>query len=124
MVYFLQKGHTSSIFLLLFYVFIFRFPSRTPYPIPSSYASMRVLPIPPTHSYLHWGIESSHHQGPLFPLMPDKAILLDMWLEPWVPPCVFFGWWLSPWSSGGSGWFILLSFLWCCKPLQLFQSFL
>jgi hypothetical protein len=21
-----------------------------------------------------------------------------MQLEPWVPPCVFFGWWFSPWE--------------------------
>ena len=21
-----------------------------------------------------------------------------MWLEPWVPPCVLFGWWFSPWE--------------------------
>ena len=26
-----------------------------------------------------------------------------MWLEPWVPPCVLFGWWFSPRSSGGCG---------------------
>jgi hypothetical protein len=28
-----------------------------------------------------------------------------------------------PWSSRVSGWLILLFFLWCCKPLQLLQSF-
>jgi hypothetical protein len=21
--------------------------------------------------------------------------------EPWVPPCVFFGWWFSPWELWG-----------------------
>jgi len=21
-----------------------------------------------------------------------------MWLEPWVPPCVLFGWWFCPWE--------------------------
>jgi hypothetical protein len=25
-------------------------------------------------------------------------LLLHMWLEPWVPPCVLFGWWFSPWE--------------------------
>jgi hypothetical protein len=25
-----------------------------------------------------------------------------MWLEPWVPTCVLFGWWFSPGSSGGT----------------------
>jgi hypothetical protein len=24
-----------------------------------------------------------------------------MRLEPWVPPCVFFGWWFSPWELWG-----------------------
>ena len=24
--------------------------------------------------------------------------LLQMWLEPWVPPCVLFGWWFSSWE--------------------------
>jgi hypothetical protein len=27
--------------------------------------------------------------------------LLHMWLEPWVPPCVFFGQWFSPWQLWG-----------------------
>ena len=45
--------------------------------------------------------------------------LLHLWLEPWVPPCVLFGWWHSPWESGESGWLILLFFLWGYKPLQL-----
>jgi hypothetical protein len=27
--------------------------------------------------------------------------LLLMWLEPWVPPCVLFGWWFSPWELLG-----------------------
>jgi hypothetical protein len=26
-----------------------------------------------------------------------------MWLEPWVPPCVLFGWWFSPWECWGGG---------------------
>jgi hypothetical protein len=39
--------------------------------------------------------------------------LLHIQLEPWVPPCVLFGWWFSPWELGGgvSGWLILLFFL-------------
>jgi hypothetical protein len=27
--------------------------------------------------------------------------LLHMQLEPWVPLCVFFGWWFSPWKLWG-----------------------
>jgi hypothetical protein len=40
-----------------------------------------------------------------------------MRLEPWIPPCVLFGWWFSPWklwfSEGSSR---ILSFLksWLC----------
>jgi hypothetical protein len=44
--------------------------------------------------------------------------LLHIRLVPWVTPCVLFG--LDP---GSSGWLILF-FLWGCKPLQLLQSFL
>jgi hypothetical protein len=25
--------------------------------------------------------------------------LLHIWLEPWVPPCVLFGWWFRPWKT-------------------------
>jgi hypothetical protein len=28
-------------------------------------------------------------------------LLLHMQLEPWVPPCVLFGWWLSLWELWG-----------------------
>jgi hypothetical protein len=27
--------------------------------------------------------------------------MLHMRLEPWVPPCVLFGWWFSPWELWG-----------------------
>jgi hypothetical protein len=27
--------------------------------------------------------------------------LLHMQMEPWVPPCVLFGWWFSPWEFLG-----------------------
>ena len=27
-----------------------------------------------------------------------------MWLEPWVPPCVLFGWWFRPWKLWGYWW--------------------
>ena len=41
-------------------------------------------------------------------------------MEPWVPPCVLFGWWFSPWEFWeGTAWFILLFLLWGCKPLQV-----
>jgi hypothetical protein len=28
--------------------------------------------------------------------------MLHMWPATWVPPCVFFGWWSSPWELRGS----------------------
>jgi hypothetical protein len=36
------------------------------------------------------------------------------------------GWWFSPWVLWGlgSGWLVLLFFLWGCKPLQNHQFFL
>jgi hypothetical protein len=59
------------------------FPSTDSVSLPSPSASMRVLPHPPTHPLpphcpgisLHWGIQPSQDQGPLLPLIPDKAIL-------------------------------------------------
>jgi hypothetical protein len=55
-------------------------PLQTPYSISLYPASMRVL-TSPTHALqphcpsipLHWGIKPSQDQGPLLPLMPDKA---------------------------------------------------
>jgi hypothetical protein len=46
-----------------------------------------------------------------------------MQLEPWVPPCLFFGWWFSPreiWVY----WLVILLFLLSdYKPLQLLGYF-
>ena len=56
-------------------------PTGIPLSYPLSPASMRVFPHPPTSSrfqssnYPTLGIKPSQDQGPLFPLMPDKAIL-------------------------------------------------
>jgi hypothetical protein len=57
------------------------FPSTTPYPILPYHASVRGLPHPPIHFHfagcpsipLHWDIKPSQDQGPLLPLMSDKA---------------------------------------------------
>lgn len=56
------------------------FPAGNPYPIPPPPASMTVFPYPPTlppcpYIPLHLCIEPSHDQGPLLPLMPNKATL-------------------------------------------------
>ena len=74
---------------------------------------------------LHWDIEPSQDQETLLPLMPDKAI--PCYICNWRHGCLhvysLVGGFVSR-SSGGSGWLILLFFLWSCKPLQLLQSFL
>jgi hypothetical protein len=48
-------------------------------PLPCFYEGVPLpihLFLPPyNHNPLHWGIEPSQEQGPLFPLMPDKVIL-------------------------------------------------
>ena len=48
-----------------------------------------------------------------------------MQLEPWVPPCVLFGWWFSLRALGwgvGSVWLILLSSNGVVNPLISFSS--
>ena len=80
--------------------------SHSPFPLT---ISIRVLTLPPTYPLqphcpntpLCWGIEPSQAQGLLLPLVPFKDPLLHMRLEPWVPPCVLFGWWFSPWELWG-----------------------
>jgi hypothetical protein len=46
-----------------------------------------------------------------------------MWPEPWVPPCVLFGWWSSLWELWGSGLLTLLLSPWGCKPPELLWPF-
>jgi hypothetical protein len=46
---------------------------KTPYPLPHS--PTLPLPLPGPAIPLHWSIEPSQDQGPLLPLMTDKAIL-------------------------------------------------
>jgi len=43
-----------------------------------------------------------------------------MQLEPWVPPCVLFGWWFSPWELWG---FWLVDIVVLPMGLQTFSSF-
>ena len=80
----------------------FGFPSELP--IPSSVPLLINLPTP---SSLSWHSPKLGYQ----PFSGPKASppidvqqghsLLHMQLEPWVPPCVFFGWWFSPWKLWG-----------------------
>jgi hypothetical protein len=108
------------------------FQPENPYPIPPSPTSMRVFPGPPLHpptpNSAHWHSPTMGHQvfiGPrASPLLDAQQYypLQHRLLEQWVLPCVFFGWWFSPYKLWESGWLILLFFLYGCKPLQLFQS--
>ena len=40
--------------------------------------------------------------SPPIDVRQDHPLLLHMQLEPWVPPCIFFGWWFSPWELWGN----------------------
>ena len=139
----LHTPESVSFFLLLdiFFIYISNvilfpgFPSgnllsHAPFP-----ASMRLFPhLPTTPASQPWNSSRLGHQTFTEPRVspPIDALqgytLLNMQLEPWVAPCVFFGWWFSPWEIWGwgawSGWLTLLFFLWGCKHFQLLRSFL
>ena len=102
-------------------------PLKTPYPSPNSTPGHQ-----PTHSCfpipgipLHLGIKPSQDQGPLLPLMSNKATLcyICSWSHGTFHVYSLVGS-LVPGSSGGPGWFILLFLLWSYKSLQLLESFL
>jgi hypothetical protein len=75
------------------------------HPFPRIPLTLHISLCSPTHplllpgpgSPLYWGIEPSQDQVPLFPLMINQLglPLLHIQLEPWLSPCVFFGWWFS-----------------------------
>jgi hypothetical protein len=99
------------------------FPSAIPYPIPSPPASMRLFPPPtPASPPWHWGIKPSENEGPPLSLMPYKAILC------YLCSCSHGSLHVYSLVDGlvlmisGDVW-ILLFFLWGCKPLQLLQTF-
>jgi hypothetical protein len=109
-------------------------PPETPCPIYLPPASMRVLPPttqPPSHPPLpslpgipptlgHRAITGPRTSSPVDAQQGNP--LLHMWLESWVPRVYSLVGGLVSGSSGGSGWLILLFFLWGCKPFQLLQS--
>ena len=74
-------------------------PLKAPYPI----TPPPVHPLPPPYSGIpiYWGIEPSQDQGPLLPLMPDKAILC--YIRSWSHGSLHVYYWvggLVPRSSG------------------------
>ena len=73
------------------------FPSEDPhFPTPNPCSPTYPFLLPGPGITLYWGIE--HLQDQWSPPSDDRPRhpLLHIWLEPWVPPCVFFGWWFSP----------------------------
>jgi hypothetical protein len=87
-------------------IFWFLSTNSQSHPPPPS-ASMRVLP-PTTPAYPLWHSPTLGHQAFTGPRAspPIDALqghpLLHMRLEPWVPPCVLFGWWFSLWELWGN----------------------
>jgi len=98
-------------------------PNHSPSP-----SSLRVFPSPPIPSYQRHpprsptlGVQPWQDQGLLLPLVPNKAILC--YICSWSHESVHVYSLGSGLVPGNSGWLALL-FLWGCKSLQLFQSFL
>jgi hypothetical protein len=79
------------------------------------------LPPPCPQIPLYWGIKPSQDQGPLLPLMPDKAILC--YICSWSCGSLHVYSWVGGLDPGSFGWLTLLFFLWGCEPLQLLRSF-
>jgi hypothetical protein len=114
-----------KIFLLdIFFIYISNvipflcFPSENPLPPPAPTHQPTQLPLSCSGIPLHWGIEPPQDQGPLLPLMSDKAILwyICNWNHGSLQVYSLVGG-LVPRSSGGTGRFILLFLLWGCKLL-------
>ena len=80
-------GRKSQLFLFLLDVFFIYISNVIPFPdfpiqkhlppitSPSSCSSTHPLLLPSPGIPPHWGIETSHNQGPPLPLMSDQAIL-------------------------------------------------
>jgi hypothetical protein len=81
----------------LFWFPLWRTPIHTPTALP-------LLTNPPTPGSWPWHSPTLGHRafmGPRVSLPTDDGQgcpLLQMQLEPWVPPCVLFGWWSTLWE--------------------------
>ena len=68
---------------------------------------LRLLNNLPTTPSISWHSPTLGHRdftGPRDSSLTDVQeghLLLHMLLEPWVPPCVYYGWWFSPWDLWG-----------------------
>ena len=78
--------------------------SPIPPPPPGCYEGIPppTHPLLPHHPSIPLHIKPPQDQGAALPLMPDKAILCYIYMEPWVPTCVLFSWWFSPWKLWGN----------------------
>ena len=104
-----------TIFIIYFIYLHFKcFPlSRSPHRIPHNPSPHLLLlwgcspTHPPATSFLPWHSPTLGHWAPSGPRASSPIDvqrnhpLPHMWLEPWVLPCVFFGWWSSPWELQG-----------------------
>jgi hypothetical protein len=108
------------------------FPSGNP-PIPSPtfpcFYEGVPPPHPPTPISLPWHSPTLGYQDFTGPrVSPPIDVqqgdpLLHMRLEPWVPPCVLFGWWFSPWEHGGGvGWGEDWGFFFVCLFVCFFDT--
>jgi hypothetical protein len=92
------------LFLLdIFFIYISNFipfpgfPSESPHPLP-------LLTNPPSPASLPWHSPTLGHRAFIGPRASPPIDdwqghpLIYMQLEPWVSPCVLFGWWFSPWE--------------------------
>ena len=89
-------------------LFPFLFPLRKPIPFPSP-----LLTNPPTPASWPCNSPTPEHRaftGPRVSPPIDDWLghpLLHMQLEPWIPPCVLYGWWFSLWEPwGGEYWLV------------------
>ena len=95
------------------------FPSGKPLshlPSPCFYEGASSPTHPPTPTSLPWHSPTLGHRAftgsrPSPPIDARQGHpLLYMWLKSWIPPCVLFGWWFSPWElwEGTSGWLVVV----------------
>jgi hypothetical protein len=73
------------------------FPFHKP-PLPAPLPLLTNLPTP-----TFWSRQQAFRGPRASPPIEDRQghPLLHMLLEPWVPPCVLFGFWFSPWELWG-----------------------
>jgi len=111
------QHRTVSFFLFFYWIFyLFTFQMLSPFQFP-----LRKPTIPSPHPYFYevlptsllisaslpWHFSTLGHRAFPGPRASPPIVawqghpLLHKRLEPWVAPCVLFGWWFSPWELWG-----------------------